>query len=75
MKHLRNIAKRNQKENPSRNKLKEPENELEANHIKMQQEINRKNKEIKQKTNLLERIFSNTHILIAYLDELIPYKR
>lgn len=49
-------------------KFKETGNKLEANHKKLQNEINGKNKEIKQKNNLLERIFSNTHILIAYLD-------
>ena len=50
-------------------KLKKTENKLEINHKKMQKEINGKNKEIKQKNNLLDRIFSNTHILIAYLDK------
>ncbi|MBN1798874.1 MAG: PAS domain-containing protein [Spirochaetales bacterium] len=50
------------------NKLKKTGNKLEANHKMLQNEINGKNKEIKQKNNLLERIFSNTHILIAYLD-------
>ncbi len=49
-------------------KLKQSENKLEGNHKKLQNEINIKNKEIKQKNNLLDRIFSNTHILIAYLD-------
>jgi PAS domain S-box-containing protein len=44
------------------NKLKETENKLETDHKKLQ-------KEIKQKNNLLKRIFSNTHILIAYLDK------
>ncbi len=51
------------------NKLKETENKLEANHKKLRNQINGKNKEIKQKNNLLKRIFSNTHILIAYLDK------
>jgi len=50
-------------------KLKKTGNKLKANHKKLQQEINGKDKEIKQKTILLERIFSNTHILIAYLDK------
>lgn len=49
-------------------KLKQTENKLEDSHKKLQNEINGKNKEIKQKDNLLDRIFSNTHILIAYLD-------
>ncbi|MBN1409351.1 MAG: PAS domain-containing protein [Spirochaetales bacterium] len=43
-------------------KLKETGIKLEVNHKRLQNEI-------KQKNNLLERIFSNTHILIAYLDE------
>lgn len=49
-------------------KLKKTEDKYIVNHKKLQNEINGKNKEIKQKDNLLERIFSNTHILIAYLD-------
>jgi signal transduction histidine kinase len=49
-------------------KLKKIENKLEINHKKMQIDINGKKKEINQKNNLLERIFSNTHILIAYFD-------
>lgn len=48
--------------------LKQTENKLEDNHKKLQNEINGKNKEIHQKDILLDRIFSNTHILIAYLD-------
>ena len=50
-------------------KLKKTEDKYIVNHKKLQNEINGKNKEIKQKDNLLERIFSNTHILIAYLDK------
>ena len=49
-------------------KLRKTENKLETNHKNLLNEINGKNKEIIQKDNLLDRIFSNTHILIAYLD-------
>lgn len=50
-------------------KYKKKENKFIINHKKLQHEINGKNKEIARKDNLLERIFSNTHILIAYLDK------
>jgi len=68
MKHKKMKFKEMSLENQIK-ELKKSGNKLEVNHKKLQNEINGKNKEIKQKDNLLNRIFSNTHILIAYLDK------
>ncbi len=48
--------------------FKKNENKFAAYHLKMDLSQERSTIELKQRDSLLDRIFSNTHILIAYLD-------